>query len=612
MIFDIEKELDKLPDQPGVYLMKDRNEEVIYVGKAISLRKRVRQYFVKKHGANTKVGVMVRKITSFEYIIVGNEVEALVLESNLIKEKKPRYNVLLRDDKQYPYIRITNEKFPRLMKSRNVVNDGSKYFGPYPSATAVNEIITLMHDIYPIRTCNLDFDKGARLKRPCLNYFIGRCTAPCVDRADEEAYMANMLEVEKFLNGKTDDLYHEIQQKMQLAAEQLSYEQAGKYRDYLVSINVILEKQRITKSSSLDIDLIAMVRGEGSICVEIFFYRQGKIMDRQHFIMDDDYNDLREEIISSFLKQYYVDNSNIPKEIIVEDEPEDKEIIQAFLSEKRGTKVNIHVPKRGEKVEFLEMARKNAFEMLEKHEGAKYRRERTKRSVLDSLEMHLGVEGIRRIEAYDISNISGAQAVGAMIVFENGEKAPKEYRKFKIKTVEGPDDYESLREVLRRRFKRAFTDAQSDTGYTVLPDLILMDGGKGQINVATDILKEFNLSIPVVGLVKDDKHRTRGFIYQNQEVLLKVNEPLYKFLYKVQEEVHRFAINYHRKLREQEMKLSLLDEIPGVGTTRRKALLKHFHSIQQIKKASVEQLAEVPGIHLTLAQTIHDFLRGEQ
>lgn len=589
--------------------MKDIDDEIIYVGKAISLKKRVRSYFNNDKNKHPKVVAMVKRIVSFEYIIVGNEVEALVLESNLIKEKKPKYNILLRDDKTYPFIKVTNEKFPRILKTRIVKNDGAIYYGPYPNAFAVNEIIDMLHEIYPIRNCNLDFDKGASLERPCLNYYIGRCPAPCVGLADEEKYMGYIDEIVEFLKGKTGKLTDYLNEQMKIKAAELNFEVAAKYRDYLQKIDVLMQKQRISKVGDQDIDLISLARGDRHACVMIFFMRSAKIVDSEHFILKDDFREEHGEIISSFIKQYYLDASYIPKEILVDHMPSDSTAIEDFLSGKRGTKVNVREPKRGEKVDLLEIVRKNAKESLLKYEEKQRKRERVVPLGYEMFVEMLELDSAERIEAYDISNISGVQSVGSMVVFTNGSKDSKEYRKFKIKTIIGSDDYGSMREVLERRLTRGLKEMvkNNNTGFGRLPNLIIMDGGKGQVSIAQSVLDEFNLNIPVAGLVKDDKHRTRGILYRGEEIGLKVSSPVYRFLYSIQEEAHGFAINYHRKLREKELVNSVLDEIPGVGKARRTEILKHFKSVENVKKASLEELKEVPKMTEKVARNIIDF-----
>ncbi len=610
-MFVIEEELNKLPKKPGVYQMKDKDGEVIYVGKAKNLYNRVRSYFRKDSQKDPKVKAMVKRIVSFEYIIVGNEVEALILESNFIKEKKPHYNILLRDDKSYPYIQITNEKYPRVRKIRTVKKDGSEYFGPFPNAVAVNDTIELIHDLFKIRNCNLNFDKGQSLDRPCLNYYIDRCPAPCVGKADEAEYLKDIDSIKRFLKGDTKDLTDYLQKQMLENSKKLNFELAARYRDYIQQIEIIMQKQRISKAGEDDIDLISYARGDRNVSIQMFFVRSGKIIDTENFIMKDDFKEDDSLVIASFMKQFYLNASYIPKEILVEKEPNDKEAIVGFLSKRKCSKVIVRKPLKGDKYEMMKMVRKNAIDALYKYEERKQRTERKLPLGLELLMKTINLDSARRIEAYDISNISGVQSVGSMVVFTNGIKDTREYRKFKIKTIDGADDYGSLREVLTRRIARGIKESQytDAAGFGAKPDLIIMDGGKGQVNVAKEVLKEFDLDIKVIGLVKDDKHRTRGIIYNDEEIILDFSSPTYKFIYAIQEEAHRFAIEYHRKLRQRNQTNSILDQIPGIGKVRRRELLRHFKSVNNIKKASKEELAEVPQISLEIAENIIEFFR---
>lgn len=613
-MFNIEDELKKIPQKPGVYLMFNHEGKIIYVGKAINLRRRVHQYFDQSRNRSPKVKAMVEHIEYFEYIIVDNEVESLVLESNLIKENRPHYNILLRDDKQYPYIKITDESFPRVLKVRSVGKDSGKYFGPYPNAYAVNDIIDLFHEMYKIRDCNLNFDKGQYLKRPCLNYFIERCDGPCIGKADEAFYNAQIGEVEDFLKGKEQKVIEELEEKMQSASRELNFELAAKYRDRINNINIILEKQKVSNVEALDMDMISLARDEGIICAQVFFMRNGKIIDREHFYLEDDFHEKDPEIMSSFMKQFYVDLTYVPKTILVDVLPDEAEGLQAFLTEKRGNKVEIRNPQRGDKVDLMGMVRENAKEMLEKYIARHFKRERNIQSAILDLQELTGIPTIDRIECYDISNTSGIQSVGSMIVFTKGKKDPKEYRKFKIKTVEGPDDYASHREVLTRRLKRGLMEEKkgnTGSGFGKIPDLIVMDGGKGQVNIAEAVLREMGVMIPVIGLVKDKDHKTRGIIFNNKEYPLKVTTAIYRLLYQIQEEAHRFAINYHRKLREKNLQASELDQIPGIGEARKKELLKHFKSIQKIRTASEEELLKVPKINKAAAKNIYNFFKEQ-
>lgn len=609
---ELKEKLKELPEKPGVYIMRNDQGEIIYVGKAISLKNRVRQYFDNNKNKGAKVLAMVSHIADFEYIIVQNEVEALVLESNLIKKNRPKYNIVLRDDKQYPYIKINKEKFPRIQKVRQVHKDGADYFGPYPDAYAVNDAIDLFHDYYPFRTCNLNFDKGQSLDRPCLNYFIKKCNGPCIGAEDEERYLKNMEDVRLFLDKKDRAIPDKVLQKMNEESAKLNFEMAAKYRDYYRALSIIYERQYVTETTGEDVDIIAFSKGMSIIVVQVFFMRKGHIVDREHFIIKNDFAEKEADIISSFIKQFYLDLLFIPKEILVQSLPSDLETITDYLSQKKGSKVSIHQPKLGKKFELVTMASRNATDMRIKHEKRIDKKERNKSSGLNQLKEILNIEKINRIEAYDISNTSGVQSVGSMVVFENGISAPKEYRKFKIKTVEGPNDYASLKEVLTRRFNNAKKEIEKGsihTGFGKLPDLILMDGGKGQVTIAKEVFKEMEIEIEVAGLVKDDKHTTRGIIYNNEEIPIKRRDPVYKLIYEIQEEAHRFAINYHRSLMRKSMKKSELDDIKGVGKKTKANLYKHFKTITNIKKASVEELMEVPLVGKEAALEIYKYFR---
>ena len=592
--------------------MRNADDEIIYVGKAISLKKRVRQYFDNNKNKGAKVLAMVSHIDHFEYIIVENEVEALVLESNLIKKNRPKYNIVLRDDKQYPYIKITNEKFPRIQKVRQIYNDKANYYGPYPDAYAVNDAIDLFHMYYPFRTCNLDFDKGQTLDRPCLNYFIKKCKGPCIHDEDENRYMDHIDEVKSFLENKSDKIPEWVLEKMNESSAELNFEMASKYRDFYRALSTISERQNVTETRGDDMDIIAMSKGATAIVMQVFLMRQGKIVEREHFIIKNDYIETNKEIMSSFIKQFYLDIMYVPKEILIEFEPDDLEPINEFLNQKRGSKVLIHEPKLGKKKELVNMALTNANDMRIKYEKQVEKKDRKKSAGINQLKEILNMPEIKRIECYDISNTSGVQSVGSMVVFEDGHPNPKEYRKFKIKTIEGPNDYGSLKEVLTRRFKNGIKEMEkgnTTTGFGNMPDLILMDGGKGQVSSALEILNEFKLDIEIAGLVKDDKHTTRAIIYQGEEIFIKRSEPVYKLIYEIQEEAHRFAINYHRKLMQNTMKTSELDNIKGVGKKTRTNLYKHFKSLSNIKKASVEELMEVPLVGRAQALEIYKYFR---
>ena len=621
-MFNIEEELTKLPDSPGVYIMKNKSDEIIYVGKAISLKKRVRSYFQSGKSQHPKVAAMVSHIKEFEYIIVDNEVEALVLESNLIKKNRPKYNILLRDDKQYPYIKVTlNEKYPRVIKTRSILKDGAKYFGPYPSATAVNDALDTIKRLYPIRTCKLNLNKRIENFRPCLNYYIGRCNAPCLGDVDEKEYMAMINEIIQFLSNKDDKIVDIIEEKMKKAAASLDFEAAARYRDQFNSLRTLQEKQKIvTASSSIDQDVIAMARGIEEVCVQIFFIRAGKIVGREHYLLDDIYNEERSEILGSFIKQFYIGSAYIPKEILVEDEILDGEAIAKWLENKRGSKVSIIVPKRGSKIELIEMVHKNAMDMLNQYGDRFMKKHRENMKALEEIAQILDLDDVpNRIEAFDISNISGVQSVGSMVVFEKGEAKKSDYRRFKIRSLETPDDYGSLDEVLRRRFTRGIQEREmlresnmDSKGFSSFPDLIMMDGGKGQVNIALKVLSEMGINIPVCGLVKDDFHKTRGIIYDNQEYKLKVDSKGFRMIYKIQEEAHRFAISYHRSLRTKSMFKSELDDIKGIGEKRKKALMKHFKGIDRIKNASIEELAQVESMNIRAAEEVYNNFRKKE
>ncbi len=620
-MFNIEEELKQLPDKPGVYIMKDKDDEIIYVGKAISLKNRVRQYFQSSRNQGLKVKSMVSHIYEFEYIIVDNEVEALILEANLIKKHKPKYNILLRDDKQYPYIKVTlNEKYPRVIKTRQVLKDGAKYFGPYPSATAVNDAIDIIHDIYPIRTCKLNLEKNMGKFRPCLNYHIGKCNAPCLGNVDEEEYLEMINKVIKFLSGRKDDLINIIEEKMINASKYLEFEKASIYRDQINSLKLLQEEQKIVTSNIIDQDVIGMAKGIEEVCVQVFFIRGGKIIGREHYLMEDMFNTERKEIISSFLKQFYIGSAYVPKEILIEEDIEDLETIEKWLENKRGSKINILVPKRGEKYKLIEMVNKNAKDMLNKYGDKFLRKHRENLKALEEIQDILKLEEFpNRIEAYDISNTSGVQSVGSMVVFEKGEAKKSDYRRFRIRDVNTTDDYASMEEVLKRRFIRGIEEKQllqnssiKLKGFSNFPDLIMIDGGKGQVNIVLKVLDELGIDIPVCGLVKDDFHKTRGIIYNNIEFELPLDSLGFRMIYKIQEEAHRFALSYHKSLRTKNMFKSQLDDIKGIGEKRKMALMKHFQSIEKIKNATIEELAKVRGMNKVVAEELYNHFKNKK
>lgn len=617
MNFDIKEEVKKIPDKPGVYLMKDNNGVIIYVGKAISLIKRVRQYFQSSNSKHIKVAAMVKNIKEFEYIITDNEIEALILEANLIKKHKPKYNILLRDDKQYPYIKVsTYEKYPRVLKVRSVKKDGSKYFGPYTSNGAVNDTLEIIKNLYPLRTCNLNLDKKTS-ERPCLNYHIGKCLGPCFKYINEEDYNKMIKDILLFLSGREEKLIEIMEERMKEASKKLEFEEAARYRDKVNSLKFMLEKQKVVSVSKDNVDIIAMARGIDSAIVQIFFIRDGKILGREHFYIDDTDEKSRSEILSSFVKQFYLGAAYVPKEILIEEDFEDKEIISKWLSEKKNSKVSIKIPVRGEKNKLIEMVRKNALDLLNQNSERIKRNIDEEREAINELKEILYLEHTPyRIEAFDISNIQGVESVGSMVVFENGKKKNSDYRRFKIKSVIGPDDYSSMYEVLKRRFLRGLEERElidnnkiKIESFGIFPDLIMMDGGKGQVNIALKVLKELEIEIPVCGLVKDDFHRTRGIIFNDKEIYIKKNSEGFKLITRIQDEAHRFAITYHRSLRDKKAFKSILDDIKGIGDKRKKSLLKELGSIDNIRNASTQELSDVEGMNIKSAEAVYDFFR---
>ena len=602
-MFDIQEQLKKLPAEPGVYLMKDENDKVIYVGKAISLKNRVRQYFQSSKNHTSKVKSMVKNIYKFEYIITDSELEALILECNLIKQYRPKYNVLLRDDKTYPYIKVTlNEDYPRVLKVRQVIKDKAKYFGPYTNTTAVNDTLEIIRNIYPIRTCNIDIEKAIKNKvRPCLNKHIKKCVGPCTGEVSKEDYGKMIDEIILFLSGKEEKLIELLKEKMNKCAADFNFEDAAMYRDKIKSLEDMIQKQKIDLGSSdLNQDVIAMARAHDEACVQVFFIRNGKIVGREHYILEGVMDSSRESILSSFVKQFYMAQDYIPKEIIIEDEVEDSFVLEEWLSSKKGQKVIIKVPQKGEKKSLVEMVRKNAVEYLEKFSNMNKLKYQKSIGALEELKTLIGLENIpKRIESFDISNIQGVDSIGSMVVFTDGKKDKKEYRRYKIKTVVGPNDYDSMAEIVERRLK-----------YGDLPDLILLDGGKGQVSSVKKVLDKYNVNIPLWGMYKDDKHKTKGLISQEKEIELDKTSNLYRFVASIQEEVHNYAISYHRSLRNKSLTKSVLDDIQGVGEKRKKALLTHFKNIEEIKTATFEELLEVEGMNKTSAEDVYNFFKS--
>ncbi len=621
-MFNIEDELKKLPSQPGVYLMHDAKDEIIYVGKAISLKNRVRQYFQSSRNKSAKIEQMVSRIARFEYIVTDSEMEALVLECNLIKEHQPRYNTMLKDDKAYPYIKVTvGEDFPRVMLARTMKKDKNRYFGPYTSAGAVKDTIDLIHKLYKIRTCSRNLPRDTGKERPCLNYHIKQCDAPCQGYISKEEYGENIRQVLEFLNGRYDGVLKNLEEKMQAASDAMDFEKAIEYRDLLSSVKQVAQKQKITSSNMEDRDIIAMARDDMDAVVQVFFVREGKLIGRDHFRMSVAAAETKGQILSSFVKQFYAGTPFLPKELWVQYELEDTELISQWLSARKGQKVRITVPKKGDKERLVELAEKNAALVLIQDNERNKREEMRTIGAMNQVAQWLGLENVRRMEAFDISNISGYESVGSMVVFENGRPRRSDYRKFRIKTVTGPNDYASMKEVLTRRFTHGMEEekklknqgVEKEFGsFTRFPDLLMMDGGKGQVNIALEVLEQLGLSIPVCGMVKDDSHRTRGLYYQNVEIPVDRHSEGFRLITRIQDEAHRFAIEYHRSLRSKSQVRSILDEIPGIGETRRKALMRSFQSLDDVREASVEELCQVPGMNRAAAESVYRFFRRKE
>ena len=597
-MFDIQEHLKTLPASPGVYIMKDKFGNVIYVGKAVSLKNRVRQYFQSSKNHSDKVRSMVKNIFSFEYIMTDSELEALILECNLIKKYKPKYNILLRDDKTYPYIKVTvNEDYPRVLKVRRILKDKAKYFGPYSNVSAVNDTIDIIRNIYPIRTCNIDMDKAIKSgMRPCLNYHIKKCIGPCTGMVSKKEYMDMIDEILLFLSGKEDKLVGVLEEKMKAASMVLDFEEAASYRDKISSLKDVMEKQKISNvQNDSDQDVIAMANFDQEACVQVFFIRNGKVSGRENFMLEGVKDSDRSTILGSFIKQFYMSQEYIPRELIVEEEFLDMEIMEEILSSKRGTAVSIRVPKRGDKRALVLMVRKNADEYLLKFDDLKKKKYEKSIGSLEELGklLDLDAKNLNRIEAYDISNIQGVDSIGTMVVYTKGIKDKKEYRRFKIKTVEGPDDYASMAEVLDRRLKHGN-----------LPDLILLDGGRGQVSAVKKVLEENGEDIPLWGMYKDDRHRTKGLLNGEKTIELDRTTSLYRFVAGIQEEVHNYSISYHRSLRDKKMTKSILDDIPGIGPKRKKALMDKFKDVDKLKEASKDDLVAIDGITDRLADEV--------
>lgn len=620
-MFDFQEELKKLPHCPGVYIMHDANDNIIYVGKAINLHNRVRSYFRKNIGRGPQIDKMVTLIARFEYIVTDSELEALVLENNLIKEHSPKYNTMLKDDKTYPYIKVTvSEDYPRVLFCRQMKKDRSRYFGPYTSAGAVKDTIELINKLFCLRTCNRNLSKEVGGERACLNYHIGQCLAPCQGKITREEYQGQVKGALAFLNGNYQDTLKELEQKMQRASENLEFEEAIRYRDLYNSVKQIASKQKMEESDGEDKDIIALACDDRDAVVQVFFVRGGKLIGREHFYMTHVSETPKKQILLDFVKQFYAGTPFIPRELILQEEIEDIQVIEQWLTGRKGSRVYIRIPKIGAKEKLVELAAKNAMLVLSQDKERIRREEGRTIGAVKEIASLLGLEEVNRMEAFDISNISGFANVGSMVVFEKGKPKKSDYRKFKIKTVSGPDDYACMKEVLTRRFthgmeeRKILDDKELENefgSFTKFPDLLMMDGGRGQVNIALQVLEELRLNIPVCGMVKDDNHNTRGLYFNNKEIDIDRRSEGFKLITRIQDEAHRFAIEYHRSLRSKAQVKSVLDEIPGVGPMRRKALMKHFTSIEEIKQAEFETLLEAEGMNRAAAQSVYDFFHNQ-
>lgn len=622
-MFNFEEELKKLPRKPGVYIMRDDKDVILYVGKAINLHNRVRSYFRENIGRGPAIDQMVSLIARFEYIVTDSELEALVLENNLIKENSPKYNTLLKDDKTYPYIKVTvGEDYPRILFSRTMKKDKSRYFGPYTSAAAVKDTIELLNKLYQLRTCNRVLPRDTGLERPCLNYHIKQCLAPCQGYVSKEEYRQQVAGALEFLNGNYSPILKDLEEKMNKAAEELEFEEAARYRDLLSSVRQVSQKQKITEGIGEDKDILALYQDETEAVVQVFFVRDGKLIGREHYYMTHVPENNKPAILQDFVKQFYAGTPFIPRELMLQYEIEDAELIEKWLSERKGSRVYLKVPKIGSKEKLVELAAQNAKLVLSQdREKLKREEGRTIGAVKEISDLlQLPLTGTARMEAYDISNINGFENVGSMVVYEKGKPKRSDYRKFKIKSVSGPDDYACMREVLTRRFRHGMEESkeleeqemdQEYGSFTKFPDLILMDGGRGQVNIALSVLEELGIDIPVCGMVKDDNHRTRGLYYHNIELPIDTHSEGFKLITRIQDEAHRFAIEYHRSLRSKTQVKSVLDDIPGVGPARRKALMRHFKSLEEIRQASVEELMEIPEMNERTAEEIVTFFASQ-
>lgn len=620
-MFDFEEELKKLPDKPGVYIMHDSNDTILYVGKAVNLHNRVRSYFRKIRGRGPQILKMVTQIARFEYIVTDSELEALVLENNLIKEHSPKYNTLLKDDKTYPYIKVTvSEPYPRILFSREMKKDKSKYYGPYTSAAAVKETIELLNKLFRLRTCSRVLPRDSGMERPCLNYHIGQCTAPCQGNIPQEKYQESVHKALEFLNGSYQPILRELTEKMQAASEQMEFEEAIRYRDLISSVKSVTQKQKITDTDGEDKDIIAVSKDDTDAVVQIFFVRDGRLIGREHYYMTNVSGIEKREILQDFVEQFYAGTPFLPKELMLQEEIEGQSVIEEWLSSKKGARVYIRVPRKGTKEKLVELAAENATLVLTRDREKIKREEGRTLGAVKEIATLLQLEKADRMEAFDISNISGFANVGSMVVYEKGRPKRSDYRKFRIKTVSGPDDYACMREVLTRRFVHGMEEADELAGkkldasfgsFTRFPDLLLMDGGRGQVNIALEVLQELHLDIPVCGMVKDDNHRTRGLYYHNVELPIARNSEGFKLITRIQDEAHRFAIEYHRSLRSKTQVKSVLDDIPGVGPARRKALMRYFKSIEEMQQAPVAEFCKIPEIPESAAEEIYRYFHQQ-
>ncbi len=621
-MFNFEEELKKLPNKPGVYIMRDNRDTILYVGKAVNLHSRVRSYFRGNIGRGPAIDKMVSLIARFEYIVTDSELEALVLENNLIKEHSPKYNTLLKDDKTYPYIKVTlGEDYPRILFSRTMKKDKSKYFGPYTSAAAVKDTIELLNKLYQLRTCNRSLPRDIGLERPCLNHHIKQCLAPCQGYVSREQYRAQVSGALEFLNGSYSPILKDLEEKMKAAAEAMEFEEAARFRDLYTSVKSVAQKQKITDGTGEDKDVIALYQDEQEAVVQVFFVRDGKLIGREHYYMTNVMDKHKADVLQDFVKQFYAGTPFIPKELMLQYEIEDAEILERWLSERRGSRVYLRVPKIGSKEKLVELAAQNAKLILSQDREKLKREEGRTIGAVKEIAALLGLPRIDRMEAFDISNTNGFENVGSMVVYEKGKPKRSDYRKFRIRSVSGPDDYACMKEVLTRRFVHGMEESrelqEKDLGkeygsFTKFPDLLLMDGGRGQVNIALAVLEELHIDIPVCGMVKDDNHRTRGLYYNNVELPIDTHSEGFKLITRVQDEAHRFAIEFHRSLRSKAQVKSVLDEIPGVGPARRKALMRRFKSLEEIRKASVEQLLELPEMNRRSAEAIVEFFSSQE